>query len=182
MTPVCRCATAQWRQVKLTRSLRRPFSDRKPYNAEEEAMKRMEENLGKLSGAEAVHAMPMKIRLANFATAGGLLGFVGFVFWYSMSTVGKMTSDEDTLSVFEQEASEGRIAKAKKEAQDRTAEELAGLDMGVSEKELEIGGITLAVAAPDDIATLEEDLNKAALKTTEGGKRSLINRIIFFWK
>ena len=170
------------RRVALIRPSRRALSDKKPYNAEEEANIRMEENFGKLSGIEAVNALPASIHMANYGTAAGLFGFVGFVFWYSMSTVGQMKGDEDSLSIFEQEASAGRVAKAKQAAQDRTAEELVGLDMGMSEKDLESQGITLAVAAPDDIATREEDLNKAVLASGETPKRSMVNRIVFFWR
>ena len=170
------------RRAAVLRSSRRALSDKKAYNAEEEAMKRMEENMGKLSGIEAVNALPAKVHMANFATAAGLFGFVGFVFWYSMSTVGQVTSDEDSLTIFEQEAKAGRVAKEKQDAHDRTAEELAGLDMGMSEKDLESQGITLAVAAPDEIATLEEDLNKAVLASGEAPKRSMVNRIVFFWR
>ena len=71
--------------------------------------------------------------------------------------------------------------KEKKEAQQRSAEELAQLDMGVSDKDLE-KGITLAVAAPDAIATEEEERNKAALKDGDGQKRSLLNKVVFFWR
>lgn len=170
------------RRVALVRTSRRALSDKKAYNAEEEAMKRMEENMGKLSGIEAVNALPARVHMANFATAAGLFGFVGFVFWYSMSTVGQVTSDDDSLTIFEQEAKAGLVAKEKQAAQDRTVEELAGLDMGMSEKDFESDGITLAVAAPDDIATREEELNKAVLPPGEAPKRSIVNRIVFFWR
>jgi hypothetical protein len=170
------------RQVALIRASRRALSDKKAYNAEQEAMTRMDENMGKLSGIEAVNALPSRIHMANIITATGLFGFVGFVFWYSMSTVGQVTRDGDSLTIFEQEASAGRAAKARQAAQDRTAEELAGLDIGMSEKDIESQGITLAVAAPDDIATLEEDLNKAVLKPGEAPKRSLVNRVFFSWR
>ncbi|KAI2499263.1 hypothetical protein MHU86_15183 [Fragilaria crotonensis] len=175
-------AVCSSRRVALIRASRRALSDKKVYNAEEEAMKRMEENMGKLSGIEAVNALPARVHMANLITATGLFGFVGFVFWYSMSTVGQVTSEDDALTIFEQEASAGRAAKAKQAAQDRTVEELAGLDIGMSEKDIESQGITLAVAAPDDIATREEDLNKSVLKPGEAPKRSLVNRIVFFWR
>mmetsp|Transcript_23454 Transcript_23454/g.38814 ORF Transcript_23454/g.38814 Transcript_23454/m.38814 type:complete len:185 (+) Transcript_23454:28-582(+) len=143
-----------------------------------EASARIEENFGKMSGIEAVNALPASIHYANYATAVGLVAFVGGVFWYSMEAVGQVSSD-DPLANLQNEASEARERKEMEAS--RTAEDLAQLDMGVSEKDLEKQGITLAVAAPDAIATEEEERNKAVLKDGEN-KRSLVNKIVFFWR
>lgn len=150
------------------------------YDPQAEANARMNENMGKMSGIEAVQALPKEIHMANYATAVGLVGFVGYVFWYSMTAVGQSTGS-DPLANLQSEAAEARAMKEKKEAQQRSAEELAQLDMGVSDKDLE-KGITLAVAAPDAIATEEEERNKAVLKGGDGQKRSLLNKVVFFWR
>jgi hypothetical protein len=178
------CGAVCSRRVVLIRSARRSLSSnpKKFYDPQAEAMQRMNENIGKLSGIEAVNALPASIHRANYATAACLIGFVGYVFWYSMTAVGQVTSEVDALSSLQEEATDARALKAKRDAQDRTAEELADLDMGLSEKDLEKEGIILAVAAPDEIATQEEDRNVAVLKGGEGPKRSLVNRIVFFWR
>lgn len=149
---------------------------------QEEAQGRINENVGKLSGIEAVEALPASIRRNNQLMAAGLLGFVGYVFWYSMSSVGMTTganSSNDPIAKLEQEAMEARRKKQSSEITQQEAQELANLDMGVSEKDLSDGDVTLAVAAPDAIATEEEAQNKNAL---EKKQRSVWNRIIFFWK
>jgi hypothetical protein len=144
-----------------------------------EANARVNENMGKMSGIEAVNALPARIHYANYATAAGLAAFVGYIFWYSMQAVGQVSSD-DPLANLEYEASEAR--ERKEQEASRTAEDLAQLDMGVSEKDMEQQGITLAVAAPDAIATAEEDRNKAAMKDSGENKRSLAHKILFFWR
>jgi hypothetical protein len=172
---------------RLARSSRRALSsasagEKKFYDPQAEAMQRMNENMGKMSGIEAVNALPAKIHYANFATAAGLVGFVGYVFWYSMTAVGQVTNSEDsTLASLQNEAQDARVAKEKAAAQERTAEELAELDMGVNAKDMEQQGITLAVAAPDAIATQEEDRNKAVLNKGEK-RRSFVNQVVFFWR
>ena len=136
--------------------------------------------MGKLSGVEAVEALPSSVRRNNQIMAVGLAGFVGYVFYYSMASVGKTAGpdSEDPIAKLESEAQEARTKKQRQAITDQEAADLANLDMGVADKDME--GVELAVAAPDDIATLEESRNKKAA----GGKseRSLLNKIVFFWR
>jgi len=146
-----------------------------------EASQRIEKNASNLSGVEAVQAMPASVHRANYATAVGLFGFVAYVFWYSMNAVGQNSEKGDPLATLQKEAAEAREIQVKKES--NTAD-LAQLDIGVTREHAGEGGITVAVAAPDDIATKEEERNHSAIETNEADKkkRSLTNRIIFFWK
>jgi hypothetical protein len=167
---------------RAARSLRsfRAFSSspQTPFDPQTDAGQRIADNIDKLSGVEAVQALPPEIHRANYITASLLLGFVGYVYWYSMHAVGR---GEDPLTNLQQEAAEARAIRDKKAAQERSAAELAELDAGVSEKDLG-EGVTLAVAAPDDIATKEEERNKAVLNKDSDAQRSLWNRIVFFWR
>mmetsp|Transcript_33501 Transcript_33501/g.50533 ORF Transcript_33501/g.50533 Transcript_33501/m.50533 type:complete len:185 (-) Transcript_33501:141-695(-) len=177
-TRMIRCGTIRSITGKKFQRPIRKFSQYKDPQAE--ASQRIEKNAGSLSGIEAVQAMPASVHRANYATAAALMGFVGYVFWYSMNAVGQNSEKNDPLATLQKEAAEARAIQAKKES--NTAD-LAQLDVGFTKEQAERGVITLAVAAPDDIATKEEERNQSAANITDGKKkRSLINRIIFFWK
>mmetsp|Transcript_40633 Transcript_40633/g.46193 ORF Transcript_40633/g.46193 Transcript_40633/m.46193 type:complete len:190 (+) Transcript_40633:132-701(+) len=161
---------------RATRSFSSNYED-----PQAEASKRIDENAGSLSGIEAVSAMPASIHRANYATAAGLLGFVGYVFWYSMNAVGQNSEQDDPLATLQKEAAEARAIHARKES---AASDLAQMDIGLDIEDGEGQRVTVAVAAPDDIAMEEEEHNQNVRETNgkKGVKRSLINRIIFFWK
>jgi hypothetical protein len=169
------------RKVKVHRKSYRPLSSQKYGDPQDEAMQGMDKNMAKLSGLEGVSALPSSVRIANYATATGLLGFIGYIFWYSMTSVGQAKAGENDMSTLQQEASQARADKLRRQGQELSPEEVAALDLGVSDKDLEAGAI-VAIAAPDDIATEEENRNQGAISSKDTEKRSLINRIIFFWK
>jgi hypothetical protein len=143
------------------------------------AQLRIEENIGNLSGIEAVQALPFRIKAQNYVTAVLLAGFCGGVFYYSMSSVGTAGTKEEPLSHLMQEANEASVKKEKKAERDE--ESMQHVDLGVSDKDLE-GGIEMAVAAEDDIANREETANRAALKPKVATERSMLNKFVFFWK
>ena len=143
------------------------------------AQLRIEQDIGNLSGIEAVQAMPFRIKAQNYATAMTLMGFCVGVWYYSMSSVGNAGTKDEPLSQLMIEANAASLKKDKQSERDE--ESLKHLDLGVSDQDLE-DGIEMALAAPDEIAEQEEAENRAGLKESATSKRSLLNRIIFFWK
>jgi len=137
----------------------------------------------RVPGTVAIQYLSTEQKMKNFALAGVLMGFCTWVWWYSMNAVGRAdkTTDDgsDPLETLRAEAQEAKNRK-KKSVSEEEAEELAQLDIGVNEKDLLGDDVTLAVAAPDDVAQQEEDRNKAALK--KGSSRPLWKKIVLFWK
>lgn len=121
------------------------------------------------SGQESLEAVPFQTKLQNYALASVLLGFVTGVWWYSANVVGR-AADDDVIFI-----EEAREARDTRELKKREEEFIS--DMGAVDQESE--NVTLAVAAPDDIASEEEDLNREVLPKSD---RPLWKRIIFFWK
>jgi hypothetical protein len=115
--------------------------------------------------------------LANVALATALFGFVGYIFWYSMDAVGRgdaPSNDDDPLAQLRAEAMEAaqdleqhRRRPPPGVAQKMTPEEIAALESGMSmdAEEDENGNsngrriVQIAVAAPADIAAVEEEAN-----------------------
>eukprot|EP00531_Pseudo-nitzschia_arenysensis_P013301 CAMPEP_0116157454 /NCGR_PEP_ID=MMETSP0329-20121206/23352_1 /TAXON_ID=697910 /ORGANISM="Pseudo-nitzschia arenysensis, Strain B593" /LENGTH=197 /DNA_ID=CAMNT_0003654561 /DNA_START=209 /DNA_END=802 /DNA_ORIENTATION=+ len=104
----------------------------------------------------------------NIALASVLGGFVTFVFLYSMNAVGRGDGDasegNDPLAQLKAEAQEAREHRDRVEGGGRmTEDEIRALESGIMRDDGEIDGdriITeVAVAAPADIAALEEEAN-----------------------
>eukprot|EP00531_Pseudo-nitzschia_arenysensis_P013276 CAMPEP_0116124402 /NCGR_PEP_ID=MMETSP0329-20121206/5262_1 /TAXON_ID=697910 /ORGANISM="Pseudo-nitzschia arenysensis, Strain B593" /LENGTH=197 /DNA_ID=CAMNT_0003618381 /DNA_START=209 /DNA_END=802 /DNA_ORIENTATION=- len=104
----------------------------------------------------------------NIALASVLGGFVTFVFLYSMNAVGRGDGDasegNDPLAQLKAEAQEAREHRDRVEGGGRmTEDEIRALESGIIRDDGEIDGdriITeVAVAAPADIAALEEEAN-----------------------
>mmetsp|Transcript_3335 Transcript_3335/g.4895 ORF Transcript_3335/g.4895 Transcript_3335/m.4895 type:complete len:229 (+) Transcript_3335:104-790(+) len=145
---------------------------------------------GRVPGTVSIQYLSTEQKMKNFALAGTLMGFCTFVWWYSMNAVGNAdktssgqdNEESDPLGTLRAEAQEARERKLlKKSVTEEEAEELAQLDMGMSEKDLLGDDVTLAVAAPDDVAQHEEDRNKAAMNK-KGSSRPLWKKIVLFWK
>jgi hypothetical protein len=138
---------------------------------------------GRISGIEALEAITPEQKMRNFGTAFGLAGFCIGVWYYTIQSVGKADDGIDKLIA---EAEEARANHEKKSLSDKKAEELAQLDVTMSQLSKDVEGaedLTFAVAAPDEIAQLEEDLNSAAgnNKGTSANK-PLWKKIVFFWR
>mmetsp|Transcript_47561 Transcript_47561/g.115877 ORF Transcript_47561/g.115877 Transcript_47561/m.115877 type:complete len:272 (-) Transcript_47561:50-865(-) len=106
--------------------------------------------------------------VANLALATVLFGFVGFVFTYSMNAVGRSDGEDDPLAQLKAEAQEARDSTSNPTLTQRkmTPEEIMALESGMGSKEDEHGrmfgstdDVEVAVAAPADIAALEEEAN-----------------------
>mmetsp|Transcript_47560 Transcript_47560/g.115875 ORF Transcript_47560/g.115875 Transcript_47560/m.115875 type:complete len:259 (-) Transcript_47560:198-974(-) len=106
--------------------------------------------------------------VANLALGAVLFGFVGFVFTYSMNAVGRSDGEDDPLAQLKAEAQEARDSTSNPTLTQRkmTPEEIMALESGMGSKEDEHGrmfgsedDVEVAVAAPADIAALEEEAN-----------------------
>lgn len=105
-----------------------------------------------------------QIQLANIALAASLLGFCGFVFTYSMNAVGKADAG-DPLSQLQAEAQEAKNARDQTQARRLSADEVAALESGMTRRE---GDIEVAVAAPADVAQMEEEANLRLFRNGNG--------------
>lgn len=103
-----------------------------------------------------------QVQLANIALASALLGFCGFVFTYSMNAVGRADAN-DPLARLQAEAQEAKDARDKSQARRLTPEEVAALESGMTRRDG--GGMEVAVAAPAEIAQLEEEANLRIFRT-----------------
>eukprot|EP00566_Odontella_aurita_P022166 CAMPEP_0113582568 /NCGR_PEP_ID=MMETSP0015_2-20120614/31989_1 /TAXON_ID=2838 /ORGANISM="Odontella" /LENGTH=236 /DNA_ID=CAMNT_0000487259 /DNA_START=18 /DNA_END=725 /DNA_ORIENTATION=- /assembly_acc=CAM_ASM_000160 len=134
-------------------------------------------------GTEALASMTPEQKMRNYATAASLVGFVGFVWWYSMQSVGRSDGGFEELQA---EADEARVEAEKKSLSEIEAERLAEIDVTMSNLETEDGedvgeGVIVAIAAPDEIAREEEEMNLSA-KDKGGTKgRPLWKKVVFFW-
>jgi len=108
----------------------------------------------------------------NVGLAGLLGGFVAFVFLYSMNAVGRGDGDavegNDPLAKLKAEAQEAREHRDRTEGGGRMSEEeIMALESGLGAAEMMTDGeadedriiTNIAVAAPADIAALEEEAN-----------------------
>lgn len=110
-----------------------------------------------------------QVQLANIALASALLGFCGFVFTYSMNAVGRADAN-DPLARLQAEAQEAKDARDKSQARRLTPEEVAALESGMTRRDG--GGVEVAVAAPAEIAQLEEEANLRIFRTDNGVEAS----------
>jgi hypothetical protein len=121
------------------------------------------------SGQESLESVPFQTKLQNYGLAVTLVGFVTGVWWYSMNAVGRA----DEVS-FEHEAQVAREVREVKKLQDEIISDIGSVD----QTDLD-GDIMVAVAAPDEIASEEEDANRAVLPKSD---RPLWKRVILFWR
>ena len=139
---------------------------------------------GRIQGTEAIASMTPEQKMKNYATATTLVGFVTFVWWYSMQSVGRNTStdssDEDGIeSRLREEAKDATNHANAKRISDEEVQELTQLDVTLDASD---DDLIVAVAAPDDIATLEEDRNLGTTTSNATTHRPLWKKIVFFWK
>jgi hypothetical protein len=131
----------------------------------------------RISGTEALNDIHPETHYKNYAMALSLMGFVTGVWYYSISSVGKAEGGMEELMADAELAKKDRVLKSQSE---RSAEELAQLDVTMSEFDGD-DDIVVAVAADDEIAQREEDLNMSAGKKAKSGK-PLWKKVVFFWR
>mmetsp|Transcript_31189 Transcript_31189/g.36388 ORF Transcript_31189/g.36388 Transcript_31189/m.36388 type:complete len:223 (-) Transcript_31189:67-735(-) len=132
----------------------------------------------RLSGTEALDSLSLEQKMKNYGLALSLIGFVTGVWYYSIQAVGNPQGGMDELMA---DAAEARKTQSSKQDSDKSIEDLAQLDLTMSQ--LDGDDVIVAVAADDEIAQREEELNmNASGKNKSNGGRPLWKKVIFFWK
>jgi hypothetical protein len=104
-------------------------------------------------------------KLQNMALATGLFGFVGYVFFYSMNSVGRADGKDDPLAQLKAEAHEALQDANQQNKKKLTPEEIQALESGMS---YSAGSdVEVAVAAPADIAAIEEEANLKVFRNNQ---------------
>jgi hypothetical protein len=103
----------------------------------------------------------------NVALAAVLFGFCGAVFTYSLNQVGRSQEGSDPLAQLKAEAQEARAEKDKHRK--LTPEEVAALESGMTGGE-HSGDIEVAIAAPAEIAQIEEEASLKVFRQKQGGE------------
>eukprot|EP01083_Nonionella_stella_P082366 227337_1 len=134
----------------------------------------------RISGTEALNKLTPQQKMKNYVLALSLMGFVTGVWYYSILAVGK---PEGGMEDFMNDANVAKEEKLLQSDSEKSAEELADLDVTMSQygNGEDDDDIVVAVAADDDIAQMEEDLNMNAGNKGKGG-RPLWKKVVFFWK
>ena len=109
----------------------------------------------------------------NIMLAGALVAFCGSVFTYSLRAVGRNDGTvengaDDPLAQLKAEAQEARDSQNDQKKGGRMSpEEIAALESGIRGNYREGEQIEIAVAAPDDIAQLEEEANMKVFQSSQ---------------
>jgi len=157
----------------------------------------------RIPGTESLALLSTKQKMQNYVTAGALIAFVTSVWYYSMTAVGKASSqgdDEDGLHDLEVEAMDARDDADVRDKERKEAEKLVQLERAVVELEKEESGGEL-VTVEEDVGELlllqgvssEEHPTEAEVfgggevvvlveKNVDGGSRPLWKKIVFFWR
>jgi hypothetical protein len=157
---------------------------------------------GRTAGTEAIASITKEQKLSNYAMASGLLAFVSYIFYYSLSSVGgsenakqlflgdnSKEGETGTTPGFEEflkEAHEGRTAEERRLEEERVAKgearELAELENTTAAR-LKAEGVEDEIVAS---ANEEEEKEMARAAGFEEGqvvkKRPLWKRVVFFWR
>lgn len=157
---------------------------------------------GRTAGTEAIASITKEQKLSNYAMASGLLAFVSYIFYYSLSSVGGSENakqlflgddgnegETGTTPGFEEflkEAHEGRTAEERRLEEERVAKgearELAELENTTAAR-LKAEGVEDEIVAS---ANEEEEKEMARAAGFEEGqvvkKRPLWKRVVFFWR
>jgi hypothetical protein len=131
----------------------------------------------RVSGSVALESMTPEQRMKNYVTALGLVAFVTGVWYYSIQAVGKSEGGMDDLR---EEAMDAMDALDRKKMEEKNAEELAQLDVTLASNYGGDDDVIVAVAAPDEIAQIEENAVTGAGKKKSG--RPLWKKVVFFWR
>eukprot|EP00574_Skeletonema_japonicum_P003930 CAMPEP_0201723130 /NCGR_PEP_ID=MMETSP0593-20130828/7276_1 /ASSEMBLY_ACC=CAM_ASM_000672 /TAXON_ID=267983 /ORGANISM="Skeletonema japonicum, Strain CCMP2506" /LENGTH=251 /DNA_ID=CAMNT_0048214183 /DNA_START=36 /DNA_END=791 /DNA_ORIENTATION=- len=161
---------------------------------------------GRTAGTEAIASITKEQKLSNYAMASGLLAFVSYIFYYSLSSVG---GEENAKQFFMGDGSEGNDGEAKvnpgfeeflKEASEGRSEEERKLEdervaRGEARELAELEHTTAArlkaEGVEDEIVASankdeEREMAKAAgFEETSGKevkKRPLWKKVVFFWR
>lgn len=132
----------------------------------------------RIDGVDALQQITPQQKMQNYGLALLLMGFCGSVYSYSISSVGKAEVSIEDLK------EEAKFAEDKKAAEARAQEmqqDLAQVDVTLANTDTDDeDGMIVAVAAPEEIAEMEEQAQLAG--KGEGKKKPLWKKIVFFWR
>lgn len=152
-------------------------------------------------GTEAIASLTTEQKMSNFAMAGGLLAFVTYIFYYSMSAVGGERGVKQLITggeaeegknvgfeEFLKEASEGRSEEEGRLEAERIsneeARELVNAETMNTKRMKDEGVEEVIVAASAEEAELEKAAGFHGEGDVNGEKKrnALWRRVVFFWK
>merc|ERR1711935_256171 len=108
--------------------------------------------------------------IQNLGLASVLAGFCFFVFTYSMNSVGRSDEESDPLAQLKEEAQEARQMKANEHNRKLSPEEIAALESGMTGGYDKNSMVEVAVAAPAEIAEIEEQANLKVFQSKQGNE------------
>lgn len=161
---------------------------------------------GRKAGTEAIATITKEQKMSNFAMASGLLAFVSYIFYYSLSSVGgeenakQFFLGDDSegkdgegkvnpgFEEFLKEANEGRSEEERKLEEERVARgearELAELEHTTAAR-LKVEGVEDEIVASANEDEEREMARAAGFEESSGAqlkKRPLWKKIVFFWR
>jgi len=162
---------------------------------------------GRTSGTEAIASITKEQKMSNYAMASGLLAFVSYIFYYSLSSVGGSENakqfflGDDSVGKdgeaktnpgfdeFLKEANQGRSEELRKQEEDRIARgearELAELEHTTAAR-LKAEGVEDEIVASANEEEEREMARAAGFEEPNGDrettKRPLWKKIVFFWR
>jgi hypothetical protein len=157
------------RSLVLQRSARqvlvRRFESTEPKSSASTIRTTYEQADGKIRYVESSTEPPT---IKNLALAAGLFGFVACVFTYSMKAVGKGdgNAESDPLAQLKAEAREAEEDNQHKRK--LSPEEVEALESGLTGEYDETSKLEVAVAAPAEIAELEEEATLKVFRKKQG--------------
>ena len=87
-----------------------------------------------------------------------------------MNAVGRSDAENDPLAQLKEEAHEARLSKANEHKKRLSPEEIAALESGMTGTYDKNSKVELAVAAPAEIAEIEEQANMKVFQSKQGGE------------
>jgi hypothetical protein len=161
---------------------------------------------GRTSGTEAIASITKEQKMSNYAMASGLLAFVSYIFYYSLSSVGGSENakqfflgdgsdgkdgEAKTNPGFEEflkEANEGRSEEERRQEEERVARgearELAELEHTTAAR-LKAEGVEDEIVASANEDEEREMARAAGFEEASGKeatKRPLWKKVVFFWR
>jgi len=161
---------------------------------------------GRTSGTEAIASITKEQKLSNYAMASGLLAFVSYIFYYSLSSVGGEENAKQFFlgdgggegkdgeakvnpgfEEFLKEANEGRSEEERKLEDERVARgearELAELEHTTAAR-LKAEGVEDEIVASANEDEEREMARAAGFEDSgkEAKKRPLWKKVVFFWR
>lgn len=137
-------------------------------------------------GTESILELTQTQRLSNYALALSLMGFVTWVWYYSMTSVGQSGGGIEQLM---NEAEDARDNNSNSSSSDQEVGDMLRAEMNLGNvdrddygKTLDQRNLSVAVAAPENVAREEESKANANTNASVSPPRPLWKKIVLFWR